>query len=90
MSKFTFINEESSYVGNCKTTTEFSAAHIDEVLTRFEDFLKGAGFVFDGHLEIIQDDVVETSQCYDTINVDLNDYRMNDYPISDCEVDIRN
>ena len=90
MSKFTFINEESSCIGNCKTTAEFSAAHIDEVLTRFEDFLKGAGFVFDGHLEIIRDEEVETSQCYDTINVDLNDYRMNDLSISDCEVDIRN
>ena len=60
MSKFTFINEKSSYIGNCKTTTEFSAAHIDEVLARFEDFLKGAGFVFDGHLDFVEE---ETHGC---------------------------
>ena len=76
MAKFTFINEESSYVGNCKTTTEFSAAHIDEVLTRFEDFLRGAGFVFDGHLEIFETQPI--SETYDTVNKDLNDYRMSE------------
>ena len=76
MAKFTFINEESSYVGNCKTTTEFSAAHIDDVLRRFEDFLRGAGFVFDGHLEIFETQPI--SETYDTVNKDLNDYRMSE------------
>ena len=76
MSKFTFINEESSYVGNCKTTTEFSAVHIDEILARFEDFLRGAGFVFDGHLEIFETQPI--SETYDTVNKDLNDYRMSE------------
>ena len=76
MAKFTFINEESSYVGNCKTTTEFSAVHIDDVLERFEDFLKGAGFVFDGHLEIFETQPI--SETYDTVNKDLNDYRMSE------------
>ena len=76
MAKFTFINEESSYVGNCKTTTEFSAVHIDEILARFEDFLRGAGFVFDGHLEIFETQPI--SETYDTVNKDLNDYRMSE------------
>ena len=76
MSKFTFINEESSYVGNCKTTTEFSAVHIDEILARFEDFLRGAGFVFDGHLEIFETQPI--SETYDTVNKDLNAYRMSE------------
>jgi hypothetical protein len=84
MAKFTFINEESSYMGNCKTTTEFSAVHIDDVLERFEDFLKGAGFVFDGRLEIIETPLVTES--FVDVNKDLNDYRMSEQE----EVDIRN
>jgi len=76
MAKFTFINEESSYVGNCKTTTEFSAVNIDDILERFEDFLRGAGFVFDGHLEIFETQPI--SETYDTVNKDLNDYRMSE------------
>ena len=76
MAKFTFINEESSYVGNCKTTTEFSSVNIDDILERFEDFLKGAGFVFDGHLEIFETQPI--SETYDTVNKDLNDYRMSE------------
>ena len=81
MAKFTFINEESSYVGNCKTTTEFSAAHIDEVLARFEDFLKGAGFVFDGHLEIVDDMYCSSgvhTDIFTDVNRDLNEYRMSE------------
>lgn len=69
MSKFTFINEESSYVGNCKTTTEFSAAHIDDILRRFEIFLKGAGFTFNGHLNISE----KQSNNLDNINLSLQD-----------------
>ena len=76
MAKFTFINEESSYVGNCKTTTEFSSVNIDDILERFEDFLKGAGFVFDGHLEIFETQPI--SETYDTVNKDLNAYRMSE------------
>lgn len=79
MSKFTFIREDSSYVGNAKQTLEFSAVALDDVLAQFEDFLKGAGFVFDGHLEIF-----DASQCppvpevTEQVNKELNDYRMSD------------
>jgi hypothetical protein len=55
MSKFTFIREESSYVGNSKSTVEFSAVCLDDILTEFEYFLKGSGFVFDGNVVIDQE-----------------------------------
>lgn len=79
MAKFTFINEESSYIGNGKTTSEFSAAHIDDVLSRFEDFLRGAGFIFDGHLELV--DETKSAPVPDDhvkVNAQINDYRMSD------------
>jgi hypothetical protein len=55
MAKFTFTREETTYYNNAKSSTEFSAVSIDDVLIEFEQFLKGAGFVFDGRLEIVQD-----------------------------------
>lgn len=82
MSKFTFIREDSSYVGNAKQTIEFSAVVLDDILAQFEDFLKGAGFVFDGHLIIDQETFPVQ---FDTVNKDLNDYRMSEQE----EIDIR-
>lgn len=82
MSKFTFIREDSSYVGNAKQTIEFSAVCLDDVLAQFEDFLKGAGFVFDGHLIIDQETFPVQ---FDTANKDLNDYRICEQE----EIDIR-
>ena len=59
MSKFTFIKqpEDDNWLeeGDSKLTTEFSAVTLDRVLEEFELFLKGSGFVFDGHLDFVQD-----------------------------------
>lgn len=38
-----------------KVTHEFNALHINTVFERFEDFLRGCGYVFDGHIEVIND-----------------------------------
>lgn len=81
MSKFTFIREDSSYVGNAKQTIEFSAVTLDDVLAQFEDFLKGAGFVFDGRLDFVQD----FYDTYTDVNKDINDYRICEQE----EIDIR-
>lgn len=40
--------EECSSSNSC----EFDEDGLDEVVSRMEDFLRGSGFVFDGHLVI--------------------------------------
>jgi hypothetical protein len=52
MNKFTFINELDS----SKRTLEFSEDYLPDILTYFEEFLKGCGFNFDGHLEFVNDE----------------------------------
>lgn len=76
MSKFTFIREESSYVGNTKQTVEFAAVCLDDVLMQFEDFLKGAGFVFEGQLQFVDESKWEPIP--EDINIQLNEYRMSE------------
>ena len=37
-------------------TMETNAVTLDDILPAFEQFLKGAGFSFDGHLDIIDEE----------------------------------
>lgn len=55
MSKFTFIREEeaSPFSHNSKSTTEFEAFTLEDILYHFEDFLRGAGFPVNGELSIV-------------------------------------
>jgi hypothetical protein len=60
MSKFTFICDETPFPYsnegvNAKRTVEFSAVSLTDILTEFEQFLKGNGFVFDGNIDIVND-----------------------------------
>jgi len=57
MSKYTFICQETFRNNPSTRTVEFPATMLDDVVKEFEMFLKGCGFIFDGHLEIVQDDV---------------------------------
>jgi hypothetical protein len=64
MSRYTFICEQFDYdefTGDkigvlSKTTKEISSEELYVILENFESFLKGSGFRFDGHLEIIEED----------------------------------
>lgn len=59
MSKFTLICEDEelfNVVGGYKTTKEFSAHSLDEVLQQVEFFLRGSGFYFNGKLDILEDE----------------------------------
>jgi hypothetical protein len=60
MSKFTFICEEDAMPfmeGTVsKKTVEFNAVRIDDLITEFEMFLRGAGFSFDGHLDFVKNE----------------------------------
>ena len=51
--KYTLIAEDE--FGGSKTTREFEADYLPDVLTEVELFLKGAGFVFDGNLDFVND-----------------------------------
>lgn len=35
---------------------DFQAMYLDDIIERFEGFLKGSGFHFKGHLQIVNDD----------------------------------
>jgi hypothetical protein len=47
----TSIEDNQANVG-----VEFQAMTLPVVLSHFEDFLRGCGFVFDGHLTILGDE----------------------------------
>lgn len=49
--EFTYSNSEGG-----KTTKQFKSHSLDIVLMEFEQFLKGAGFVFEGSLTIGDED----------------------------------
>jgi len=63
MTKYTLIAEHTDmYTGNTvsKSTHEFEVDGLMEVVENVELFLKGAGFVFDGFLDIVpteEDDI---------------------------------
>jgi hypothetical protein len=60
MSKFTFVCQEESmpfvHSIQSKRTVEFNAETLDDILNEFEMFLRGAGFHFEGHLDIVNED----------------------------------
>ncbi len=54
MSKFTFIQEYQGF-GSPKSTIEFEADQLGDVVEYFTQFLRGCGYHIDGHLEIVND-----------------------------------
>jgi hypothetical protein len=56
--KYTLIAEDE--YGGSKTTREFTEDFLPHVLTEIELFLKGAGFIFNGNLDFV-DDFAETN-----------------------------
>lgn len=58
MTRFVFTaqngnpGEEHSYANSA----EFEAEVLDDVIGNFELFLKGAGFMFNGHVDIVNND----------------------------------
>ena len=51
--KYTLIAEDE--IGGSKTTREFTEVYLPNVLTEMELFLKGAGFVFNGNLDFVDE-----------------------------------
>ena len=48
--------EFTSRVEDRVINLQFRQDHLYEVIANFEEFLRGAGFVFEGHLDIVQDE----------------------------------
>ena len=83
MSKFTFVcqEEEIPFVDtvSSKRTVEFSAETLEDVVSEFENFLRGCGFYFDGHLRI---DDREELVFVNNENFDFNEIPKNNWPFS--------
>jgi len=57
---FTFLKEPdgTTFENNHPNVGhEFQATQLPEIVANFEDFLRGCGFIIDGHFEIVEDDV---------------------------------
>jgi hypothetical protein len=57
MTKYTLIAE---HMDGMKVTTEFNEEYLPNVLSNFELFLRGVGFVFDGNLDFVTDEYPTT------------------------------
>ena len=59
MSKFTFICDHDNIHGEVASTVTFmtNKEYLPEILEDFELFLRGAGFVFDGMIDIVEEPV---------------------------------
>jgi hypothetical protein len=89
--KFKFIASED----NTHTTKEFETDYLYEVIPQFEEFLRGCGFVFDGHLDTFDDSVEENKF---TNKIMVQDCEMSKYkkwlekqqsmPLHDEDVDM--
>lgn len=63
MSKYTFVCEYTDLMGKLdgnKVTHEVSQESLMSVVESFEQFLRGVGFYFDGHLDIVEDEIHTT------------------------------
>ena len=79
MSKYTFTCEyEDIFTSkpDGKITLEVTEDSLTNVVEAFERFLRGAGFVFDGHLDIVDDDLEFEPERFEVENefsAELND-----------------
>jgi len=56
---FTFVKEGDGTPmedNQANVGMEFKAVMLDEIVANFEDFLRGCGFVFEGHLDFVGDE----------------------------------
>lgn len=70
INKFTFTSEFLCEKNPVKNTLEFNAVSLDEILPYVEDFLKGAGYNFEGKLEFVKDFNDETTDSIVPFTVD--------------------
>lgn len=65
MSKYTFICEHTDLYGKVdgnKITHEVTQESLMSVIESFEQFLRGVGFYFDGHLDVVEDQPISLDE----------------------------
>lgn len=74
MSKFTFIKEPDPdnwmEEGDSTLTVNFSKITLEDIVSEFENFLRGSGFHFEGRLDFVSDDVFDNPNEDDLDDVD--------------------
>ena len=81
--KYKLIAEDT--YGSSITTREFEADYLPNVLSEVELFLKGAGFVFDGNLDFVNDFETETTEEFyvaQDLNITNPDLPPNNWPFA--------
>jgi hypothetical protein len=63
MTKFTLVCDHSCDLDTHVVTHEFNAEYLPDVLMNLEQFLRGAGYIFDGQLTI---EAPHSKHYYDT------------------------
>lgn len=67
--KFLKTKDEDNRFDTSNVLVTSDAETLEDILTDFEDFLRGCGYVFDGHLDIIEEDIAPISE--DDISVEV-------------------
>lgn len=83
--KYKFICEDT--FNNTNLTLETSAVSLDQLLTDFADFLRGAGFQINGYLDVIDPDEQFPENACDSEYITLNDYDTMDYDHPEANFD---
>lgn len=58
MAEFTLVCDQSCDLDTHVVTHQFTADTLDEVLPNITEFLRGAGYRFDGEVELVKDDYI--------------------------------
>jgi hypothetical protein len=80
--KFTFICEHDADLFGPKTTNTHvidGEQTVHQLLERFEDFLKGCGYVIDGHFDVVELFDEECGYDFKPLKMDLDSINLNDY-----------
>lgn len=66
--RFTFTAEDEYEDGDYhRVTKEFQADTWPEALTMFEEFLRGCGYIFDGSLDLVQEEKASVKSKFDAM-----------------------
>lgn len=66
MPKFTLICDHSCDLDTHVVTHQFNAEHLYDVLENIEMFLKGAGYSYDGAIDIVRLDEFHSEHWFDS------------------------
>ena len=95
MSKFTFISEQfdyDEYTGEqrnliSKTTREFHGHTLEGLLDEMTAFLRGAGYHFDGHLDVVsyESEINKIDDELDELKDEMRSQRVFDHIVRDIQ-----